>query len=321
MKRLLPLLLLCLMLTGCTAHDPLAPMVSTATDLTAPAPAAMQAIQRNESATLWFRFGAEALLAPEARTLSLSPSAPYELTLLQALLSGPSASSLELRGLYPPGTRVIATHRQGRTLFVTLSRQIMNDWADEPQGTVPEEEIALRRQLGMQAIAATVTENCDVDEVVILVEQGTELSGSLRLRQGYYRTDGDANTLADPLKRNEQMLLTPQTTLRVILQCWSERDWLRLYPYIARTDPATGAARPDYANFAAQMNGLPHLTESSFTGGSVTPDGLSAAFTFDASFLEDGHSTEVSRGLIRLCRERGIWRIGLSQLTRREVSP
>lgn len=324
MKRLMLLLLgACLLLTGCAAHDPLADIASTATDLHIPAPEEDSAIRRSDTATLFFRFGTEGLLAPETRTLEISPTAPYELTLLQALLSGPAASSLELSGLYPPGTRVVSTLQHGRTLFVTLSRQIMNKWPDEPDNPAPADdwtqEIRLRRLLGMQAIAATVTENCDVDEVVILVEQGSDLTGSLRLRESYYRTGAQSSDLAAPLTRDETLLLTPQTTLEVILQCWMERDWQRLYPFVARTDPATGAARPAYADFAAAMNALPHLTQSRFTGGSVSPDGLFAVFTLDAELLADGHAAGLHSAVIRLYRERGIWRIGLSQLTEREV--
>lgn len=324
MKRLMLLLLgACLLLTGCAPHDPLADIASTAAGLSIPAPEADGAHHRSDTATLYFRFGAEGLLAPETRALQISPTAPYELTLLQALFSGPAASSLELSGLYPPGARVISTLKHGRTLFVTLSRQIMNKWPDEPDTPAPgddwTQEIQLRRLLGMQAIAATVTENCDVDEVVILVEQGSELTGSLRLRESYYRTGAPSSDLAAPLTRDEALLLTPQTTLEVILQCWSERDWQRLYPFVARTDPATGAARPPYEDFTAPMNALPHLTDSRFSGGSVSPDGSFAVFTLDAELLADGHAAGLHRAVIRLYRERGIWRIGLSQLTEREV--
>ena len=327
MKRLMLaalLLLSCLLLIGCVPHDPLADIVSASMDVTIPAPSDDQAIHDRSAATLWFRFGTEGLLAPETRMLELSPTAPYELTLLQALVGGPAASSLELQGLYPPGTRVVSTYRQGRLLFVTRSRQIMNNWADEPDGAVPDGEwageIRLRRLLGMQAIAATITENCDVDQVVVLVAQGSELTGSMRLRESYYRTGAPDSALAAPLTRNEALLLTPHTTLQLILQCWAERDWQRLYPFVARTDPADGAARPGYADFAAAMNALPHLTQSRFSGGSVTPDGLYAAFTLEAELLQDGHAASLTGAVIRLYRERGIWRIGLSQLTDREVN-
>lgn len=323
MRRMLILLLaLCLLLSGCQARDPIAPLLTaTSTDLSIPAPADEGVTPQEAEVTLWFRFGSEPLLAPETRTLDLSPTAPFELTLLQALTGGPAAASTELSGLFPPGTRVLATHLQGRTLFVTLSRQIMNDFADEPAIWASQAdwaaEVPLRRALGMQAIAATVTENCDVDQVVILVEQTERGSDSMRLRQRYYRTGGDESALAAPLTRDESVLLTPANTLQVILTCWQTRDWARLYRFVTRTDPASGEARPDYDAFAAQMDALPHLTAFTASPGSVSPDGQSAVFTITLTLLENGQS-RTATGVLRLHRERGLWRVGVSQLDGRE---
>lgn len=322
--RALLCLLLCLLLTGCSAGDPLAPMAQqTPMDAAIPAPDADALAAQLEQSTLWFRFGSEPLLAPEVRQIAISPNVPYELALLQTLIAGPSLSSTELSGLFPPGTRVLSTYRYGRMLFVTLSRQIMNNYADEPEHWQPrdawETEIPLRRKLAMQAIAATITQNCDIDQVVILVDQGAESSDSLRLRESYYRAGGAENALAAPLTRDEALLLSPQTTLSTILSCWSEQNWARLYRYIARHDPATGLERPDYETFAAQMDTLPHLTHWEAAGGSISHGGLYATFTIDASMMQNGQETALSGSLFRLCAERGIWRIGLSQLTEREV--
>ena len=322
MRRCLPLLfLLCLLLCGCAVSDPIAPMASN--DLTAPGHDDASVIPHREAATLWFRLGDEALLAPETRELSVSPTASYELALLQALTDGPAAASTELTGLFPPGTRVNSVHRQGRTLFVTLSRQIMNAFADEPSAWESDpawaEEVPLRRMLAMQAIAATVTENCDVDQVIILVEQSATGSDSLRLRQSYYRTGGDDNALAEPLTRNESLLLTPYNTARVVLDCCQTRNWARLYTFVARTD-ADGQARPVYDDFAARMDALPHLTGYSLSAGNITADGQRAAFTVTAALL-DGTQTAERTWTLHLTRERGLWRVGLSQLTEREVQP
>ena len=324
MRRMIPvLLLLCLLLCSCQASDPIAPMASTATDLYIPAPDAAEALPREDMATLWFRFGSEPLLAQEQRVLTLSPTAPYELTLLQALAAGPAAASTELSGLFPPGTKVLSTHRQGRTLFVTLSRQIMNDFPDEPADWAANPafsaETPLRRQLAMQAIAATVTENCDIDQVVILVEQTSQGSDSLRLRQRYYRTPGMSEDLAAPLMRDESMLLTAHQTLALILDCCAEQNLPRLYPFIARKDPANGKDRPTYETFCAQMDTLPRLSDWEASAGSVSADGQSAVFNVRLTLLDGGQVRE-HRCVIRLHRERDLWRIGLSQLTEREVS-
>lgn len=311
MRRMIPLLLCCLLLTGCA--DPLANMAAAPLSGSAdvPVPVADETLTSAETATLWFRFGQEPFLAQEQRTLSRTPTESYEFTLLSALLSGPSGMSQELSGLYPPGTRVTAAHRQGRLLFVTLSRQIMNDYPDEAGLT--REEAALRRVLAMQAIAATVTENCGADEVIILVEQGAQVTDSMRLRQRYYDASAPQSALADPLRRDESLLLTPSNTARAILTAWSDRDWSRLYRYIARRDPENGQERPDEADCLPLFAALPHLTEWTVSSGSVDASGQRATLVFTGNFLSGGQESPVS-GVLLLYRERGVWRVGLSQL-------
>lgn len=321
MRKLLPLLLCCLLLTGCT-RDPLAPMATTNTSTALPAPAVDGLPVEENQATLWFRYGEEPFLAAETRDISTARTESYAHTLLQALLSGPSAASTELGGLFPPGTRVISVHQSGRLMFVTLSKHIMNRFADEPENWRNQAdwavEVPLRRELAMQSIVATLTENCAVDQVIILVEQMDTATDSLRLRQSYYALDGSA-ALADPLQRNESLLLSPARTVEVILQCWQESDWLRLYRYVARRDPATGMAQPDESSFVQQMADCPHLLHASAQGGSVFNDGRTAVFTVDGAWLVEGAEVPFTGMVLRLTRESGVWRVGLSQLIGREA--
>lgn len=320
MRRLTLLLLLCcLALCGCRSQDPLTEVSSEAPASGLPTASEESAARQRESATLWFRFGTEAYLAPESRVLSLSPTSPYELTLLQALVSGPAGSANGLTGVFPPGTQVLSTHREGRLLFVTLSRQILNAYADEPanwqQSAQWQTEAPLRRKLAMQSIAATVTENCDVDQVVILVDQGMQITDSMRLRESYYLLNGNDSALAAPLTRDDTLLLTPATTMSVIMDCCSARDWPQLYRYLAATDPATGSARPTEDDFIQLMEALPHLVDYTLSPGSVSSDGQRAVFTLSATLLDAGATIPVNDVIIRLVRENGLWRIGLSQLT------
>ncbi len=303
MRRALMLLLLCLLLTGCTAQLP----VSTE-DEAVPAPVAEEALIGQEAATLWFRFEQEPYLAPEMQVIATSPTEPYETSLLRALTAGPSASQTELGGLFPDGVQVMNTYRQGRRLFVTLTRHIMNPYPDERGGYGPD--ATLRRELAMQGIAATVTENCDVDEVIILVEQSGQVTDSLRLRQQYYLTGEEG--LAAPLKRDESLLLTPATALNTMLQCWSERDFARLYRYAAWQN------RPSEAEFVDRMASLPHLAVWAAQPGNVSADGRQATFAVDATLLDGGRMTHLSGAIFRLTRDRGLWRIPVNQLFGRE---
>lgn len=321
MRRLIPLLLLCLLLSGCSS-DPLSPMTLSGTQADIPAPAVEGLPQAEDQATLWFRFGEEPLLASESRVITHSRTESHALAILRALIEGPSAASTDLEGLFPQGTQVLSATQSGRVMFVTLSKHIMNGYADEPSGWRDQPdwavEVPLRRVLAMQSIAATLTENCAVDTVVILVDQTA--TDSLRLRQSYYTLDGDA-TLAAPLTRDESLLLTPARTAEVILQCWQEENFARLYRYVARTDPETGINRPDEDAFAQTMSGLRHLLRAEASGGSISADGQSAVFTVSGAYLDGGVEQPFTGMVLRLTREKGIWRAGLSQLTGREALP
>lgn len=324
MRKALPALLLCCLLLSSCSRDPLAPMASSGSLQDIPAPVTDTLPREENQATLWFRFGTEPFLAAETRDITTVPTDNAALTILQALLQGPSAASTELTGLFPQGTRVISVHQSERLMFVTLSRHILSGYADEPDSWRERSawaiEVPLRRQLAMQAIAATLTENCEVDTVVILVEQTDPVTDSLRLRNSYYTLDDDT-TLADPLVRDEALLLTPARTAEVILQCWQESDWARLYRYVARTDPATGLERPDEAAFVRQMAEGAHLLHASAQGGSISTDGRAAVFSVSGAWLENGAEQPFSGMVLRLVREKDLWRVGYSQLTGREALP
>lgn len=319
MKRLLRLLLLaaaCCLMCSCT-RDPIGSMASSLPENASAIPDARPASALSASqptVTLWFRYGTEPLLAPEAREIDLTPTHPFEQALLEALLSGPSAGSAGLNGLFPEGTQVLSTHRQGRLLFVTLSGQIMNPLADEPAAwrTQPAwaDEVPLRRCLAMQSIAATVTDNLSVDQVVILVEP-REPGSSLRLQAAYYQAGASRDELAPPLTRDESLLLSPMTCMEVILTAWQERSWQRLYLY------TTHDTRGEYEPFVRQMESMPPLTDWSLSGGSVSPDGATAVFTVDAHLLTDGQMAAQTGLTFRLTREQGVWRIALGEMTSR----
>ena len=290
--------------------------VSPAPSSTVPAAEAPAEMTRQGTATLYFRYLDEPYLAPESRVVNQTPSRPYEQVLISALLSGPTGH--DLTALFPPGTRVISTIRQGRTLFVTFSPELLGAYADEPDAWASDPawqaEVPLRRLLCMQGIAATITENCDVDRVQILVQQDTAAIGSLRLEKRYFML-GETG-LADPIVRDDSLILTAENTLSVLLELWQQRDWQRMYLYIARQDGGTGLDRPVYRDFITAMEALPALTETSFTGGSVSTDGSVTTFSLTARLrMPDGSDEDRPARTIRLRREDGLWRITMTQLT------
>ncbi len=272
------------------------------------------------AATLYFRLGTEPYLAPESRVVSQSPSQAYEMALIAQLLSGPGAQSQALKPLFPEGTRVLSTVRQGRTLFVTLSREIMDAYPDEPVDWQESDhwrvECRLRRKLCMQSLVATVTENCDVDQVQVLVQQSGEAIGSLRLRQNYFLDDSEDNVLVGPMTRDASLLLEPDAAIDVILSCWRDQDWQRLYPYLTQRDPQTGEELPALNELVKRMTGLPGITAFRRGSASIAPGGEQATYAVDFTVSAGGGQTNQAGGrIVRLYRENGLWKTSLRQLT------
>lgn len=324
MKRL-PCLLLCLLLCAAvlSACAPIQTPVVEATlvpraDTAIPDVRDADAPAVRSTVTLFFRYGSEPYLAAEARAISQLPGQSFEMALLTELVAGPGPRSAELRGLFPTGVRVLSTVRQGRTLFVTLSAEIMNLYADEPLDWQEDDtwrrEAPLRRQLCMQGIICTVTENCDVDQVQILVKQ-SGVTDSLRLKQNYFLDDSEDDVLVGPMTRDDSLLLSADNTMDVILACWRLQDWDRLYLYLAARDPMTGTERPVYRNFVQTMERYPRLTSAARSDGSISPDGAAATYAIDFTQLSDGAASTTEKRVLRLCRENGLWKISLSQLT------
>lgn len=318
MKKLmlLALVLAALVLGGCSAGLPLSTSLTTSVpDTSQVLPEAQAPTEQDtqETAVLYFRYLDEPFLAQETRIITRSPSRPYELSLLTELLSGPGSHSTDLTALFPTGTRVISTVTQGRTLFVTLSQELLSGYADDKTATLEEQQ--LRRVLCMQSIVATITENCDIDQVQILLEQTSAATGSLRLQESYFLVDALSTTPVEPLTRQDELLLSPQRTVQLLGELWCSRDWQRLYLYIAQVDPSTQAEKVSYRDFVTAMENLPVLSACTFTGGTITQDGTRATFTVHGTTLENSRETLHTGCTLHLCRENSLWRITLDQLT------
>ncbi len=286
-----------------------------------PVPEAVDHVLREENrmAALYYRFCNEPFLACEWRTISRTRSSSYELALLQELLSGPSAASTELMSVFPVGTRVLSTLVQGRTLFVTLSEELLQGFSDEPVDWQQHDfwlrEAPLRRKLCIQAIIATVTENCAIDQVQILVEQKGSVTGSLRLEQSFFLDDSEEGLLVGPICRDDSLLLTLDGTINHIFSLLQEHNWEALYRYIASTDRESGMERPVYQDFVVRLASCPSLVAFSAGPATLSWDGLEATVQVSGQVTETGLAVaDLAKRILHLTRENGIWRISLEQL-------
>ena len=314
LRRLALLLIGALLLSGCTSSPP-DTLVRKDTDASQLVSADTRALSPDASAaTLYFRYGDSAYLAPEERVLQVERNETLEKKLVQALIDGPAATHSHLHPLFPPGTEILAITNQEDTLFITFNEALLSRYSDEPSDISQEPwktEFSLRRHLCMDALTATLTEAGLCARVQVLVYQENNQSTSLRLQAGFFdRTRND--TLLPPLTRNEESIFTPHNAASAILNAWMIQDWPSLYALTAKADILD--PRPDEQSAYQAFSSARALTGFLLSPGNVAASGRRAVLSANLAMRADGRDLSLDSYPMHLCREEGLWKIPYSRL-------
>lgn len=308
--KLICLMLLVSLLTGCTAAPP-ENVIREDADKSLLIDADTAALTPDAvNATLYFRYRDTQYLAAEERLVSVQRNETEEKALVQALIDGPAATSSSLSPLFPPGTEVLAVNSQEGTLFITFSEALLGRYADEPADASQEPwktEGPLRRRLCMDALTATLTEAGLCARVQVLVYRSGAQANSMRLQAGFFDRGPD-ETILPPMTRSENALLTPHNMAAAILQAWMRQDWPALYSWVS-LDTRPGEQTAISAFATARV-----LTGFQVSAGTVSPDGQRAALCMDLSVRSAGDDEEIVGYPLILVRESGLWRVSYEQL-------
>ena len=317
MKRKLILILSCLLmllLCSCTqATNPL--MRSEATPLPGTeqqlhSATAMADGSTQHTVTLYFRFLDYPFLAGETRTITVRPDESLEHALVKALLDGPSAGQIDLKRLIGDDVTIEDISVSGDMLFLTLNSRFLRDgipdnWQVQAQWA---QEAPVRRQLALQSIVNTITENLPFSSVQVLLSTPGETS--TRLDRSYY-LKGEVGP-ADPLLRSESVIMTPSLVTETIMNSWLNRDFASLYDMTA----AFAYERPVFQDFSLTVDQAPVLVEYRLSSGSVSADGQHATVTVDVSLLREDTTIVLNAYPLHLVRDNGLWKISYETLQR-----
>lgn len=255
---------------------------------------------------LYFRYLDYSMLAGESRTLTVRKDESSEAALVRALLAGPSAGEMNLRRALGEDVGLKEVTASGDMLFITLTNSLLRDgipdgWRSDESWA---EEAPVRRRLAMASIADTVMENLPYTRVQILIDGGE--SAAIRLDRSYYLT-GEQGP-ADPLSRDESLLLSPYNTAALLMEAWRSRDFDTIYDFTVAED------LPVPEQFRAEIDAAPSLSDYTLTAGMV--NGERAALNVDASLLTDGASSTLEAWPLTLEKQGGVWKIPLETLRR-----
>ena len=259
--------------------------------------------------TLYFRYEDTGLLGAQLATLDVRREETIAAAIIMRLLAGPQEAGSRLRALFPQGTRLVSVSGEGTTAFVTLSRDFLGrpsgapaDWEDLAQW---QEEAALRRQLAVQSLVLSLTEDGRYQRVQLyLADHDDDIPE--RIPMAYFSVEvSDPGTVLGACSRDESFLLTPQRALDRVLSRWQKKDWEAVYELLASGDEAL----PTQSAFAARMRELDvSLLAYETTAGTVSFDGQRATLVMSAHIRSpQGGDAQLDRETVALRRDGGNW--------------
>lgn len=264
--------------------------------------------------TLYFRFADTNVLGACSAQLDMRREETVASSIVRCLINGPDVAHDRLRGLFPQGTEVINVDSEGDTVFVTLTKAFLGrpdgaplDWEDS---TYWQQEAALRRQMAFQSLVLSLTEDGRFQRVQLyLADNDDDLPERIPV---YYfdLQEKNPNVLLAACARDEEIMLTPRRMMKMVFDCWQEKNWEGIYPLLQRNELLTLSV------FEAQMRDMDiTLLEYSVTPGTVSLDGQSATVVVDAVIRSElGGDARIQRESVQLIREADNWAISLDEL-------
>lgn len=303
--RSLVLLVLCGFLCGCGAK----PLEKT--DAALLIDADTRALEGDESTyALYFRLSDGPYLAAETRNVEVGRDETVEMALIRQLIAGPSVTQAVLQPLFPSGTQVMATSKQGDLLFVTFSEDFLSGYNSEKSDLpAAEKKMAVQqeRQLCLDALAATLTDAGLCTRVQVLVHRRQVKTSSLRLEEDYLYQNGSALPLPE-ITRQEDTLFTPYNAARHVLDAWMTRNHDQLLSSLAVQ------GRPTVQIMESLMENSLTLTGFRLSHGDVSADGQWAVVTAELTLHREGQDQVRSGYPIRMRRENGVWKMPFDTL-------
>ena len=261
----------------------------------------------NVTATLYYRYMAEDLLAAVEQEFTVTAEKTLEEMAIQALIDGPDDALYQYSALISSETEIVSVKEQSGYLSVTLSSEFLDEMVQDIDGE------ATRRRLAVQAIVNTVTGIGNYSRVLILVDRTGSGNGErLTYAEAGWEENGDRTI--EPMARDTSVLLTPENALEIVLRSLVEKDYDRMEYYLADRD-YDGSPAPTRERLSEMLSAKASVVSYALAGpATVSPDGQRAVALVDIGYVDAGGQMAELTGLpIRLIRE-DVWKVSFQSL-------
>lgn len=275
-----------------------------------------QAAQSNKyNAVLYYGYRDQEMLTDEMRAIDVPSNERVEMAILRELIKGPTSTNDELVPVINPKTTVVYVKDSGTILLVTLSKEFLLPFGDEPQdyAVLPDWAPAVQRRLrlAIDSIVNSLTEIGQFAQVQIFIDMDGTGNGQ-RIKRKDVGLDTDTGNAAgdqplEPLMRQDDVILTPQKTVSVVMDLLKDRNYPDAYKYIS----FSGDNPPTPDELAQTINASQRvLDDYKITGESVSADGTGAVVTTDITVREKNVDSSTMPSIpVRLVRVKECWKI------------
>lgn len=274
-------------------------------------PKAESANKDTVNVALYYCYNGERLLASETRAIEVPVSDSLEAAVIKALIAGPTAERDELKGLFWEGIRLVRVDSNADIFFVTLSEEFI---ATVPATTIFDEpNVQERKRLAIYSIVNTIIEMGKYSRVQIYVDRQGGVGQRITLAEAGWSNDNIA--YLEPLRRNQEIILTPQNTLAEALDSYSKKDWVRLYDFTAYMNK-DGSTKPEITDFSAALAATGNVLDSFIvTDANVSLSGQSVVVMLDYTIsTREGDLISRTAIPVMLVREHENWKLTYESL-------
>lgn len=262
------------------------------------------------SCMVYFSLADKFYLVAQQHLVSVPETKRAEEIILQELISGPKTGTGSLKPVINPNTRIISVSDNNSLLFITLSSHFLDPLPATPENWRDDESwyqlVMAQKRLALYSIVNTMTQTGKYSKIQLFIDYDDTEQGRRPTRNEMGFIDDDSGQLLEPVGRNPQIIFGPDTSVRLFLTSFSEKNWDEASFFVAGSQQAE---QDD--NLSSQFS-LLDLTLVAFEITSITTsyDGQSAIVTLDY-FIKGKDSAEYENDNVSLLMVRidDIWKI------------
>ena len=258
------------------------------------APAAQQEAlftQRTQSAsdelevTLYYRYGQTRTLGAQRAQLDITREETVARSIVEQLVAGPDGAHGCLSGVFPRDTQVLSVTTESSTVFVTLSEAFLGrpdgapeDWEDLADW---QAEATLRRWLAVQSLVCSLTEGGRYQRVQLYVARSDDDVPERIPLCWFDQSVTDSAVVLAACSRDDQVILTPQRAMQMILDGWQQRDVAAVYALLCADEDGQ---MPTLSAFEALLREADvSLLTAEISGGTIDATGRTATIVLDGA--------------------------------------